>query len=62
MDPINHTTSAGFAARDARTSIRVTDNVSSLQTETVTILGALAYASLKDGHMVIHTDSKSAIG
>jgi len=61
VDPLNHTAGAGFAARDATQSMRVTDNASSLQAEAVAIMGALAHASLREGHVVIHTDSRAAI-
>lgn len=56
VDPINHNAGAGFTA-----SIRVTDNASSLQAETIATMGALAPASLNEGHVVIHTDFRLAI-
>ena len=53
MDPINHTAGAGFATKDTTASIRVTDNASTLQAETVAIMEALTHASLREGHVVI---------
>ena len=41
VDPINHTAGAGFATKDTTASIRVTDNASTLQAETVAIMEAL---------------------
>ena len=61
VDPLTHTAGAGFAARDATISMRVTDNASSLQAEVVAIMGALRHASRRKGHVVIHTDSKGAV-
>lgn len=61
MDPINYTAGAGTAGRDATTFIRLTDNALSLQAETFVIMGLLTLASLREGHVVIHTDSRSVI-
>ena len=61
VDPISHTAGAGFVGDNAAVSLRVSDNASSLQAEAVAIMGALAHANLREGHVVIHTDSRAVI-
>lgn len=50
-----------ITTRVTTATIRVTDNASTLQAETVAIMEALTHASLRGGHVVIHTDSRATI-
>lgn len=56
----SQTAGDGFAAKDATKSMRVIDNASLLQAEAVAITGSLTHASLREGHVVVHTDSSAA--
>lgn len=60
-DPITDTAGVSFAAVSIASFIWITDNASILKVESVTLMGALVYASQKSGHVVIHTDSRAAI-
>ena len=61
VDPDTNVAGAGFTCGNVATPIRVPGKVSSLQAEAVAIMGALAHAYQKEGHVVIHTDSRAAI-